>query len=61
MCFYWAYLPVYLGRQKKGGGVFKNLRIQGKRYRKWGASKDKRDQIFGRVAIDKHLVAVAEK
>jgi hypothetical protein len=50
-----------LGRQKKGGGVFKNLQIQGKRYRKRGASKDKRDQIFGRVAIDKHLVAVAEK
>ena len=34
--------------KKKGGDLYKHLRTQGKRYRKRGASKDKRGQIVGR-------------
>lgn len=38
--------------KKKGGELYKHLRTQGKRYRKRGASKDKRGQIAGRNGIE---------
>ena len=38
--------------KKKGGYLYKHLRTQGKRYRKRGASKDKRGQIVGRNGIE---------
>ena len=38
--------------KKKGGDLYKHLRTQGKRYRKRGASKDKRGQIVGRNGIE---------
>jgi IS30 family transposase len=47
--------------KKSGGDLYKNLRTQGKRYRKRGASKDKRGQIVGRVGIEKRAVEVAKK
>lgn len=43
----------YIWDDKKNGGyLFKHLRTQGKRYRKRGASKDKRGQIVGRIGIE---------
>ena len=38
--------------KKQGGQLYKHLRTQGKRYRKRGASKDKRGQIVGRIGIE---------
>jgi len=38
--------------KKKGGELYKHLRTEGKRYRKPGASKDKRGQIVARVGIE---------
>ena len=38
--------------KKKCGNLYKHLRTQGKRYRKRGASKDKRGQIVGRNGIE---------
>lgn len=38
--------------KKKGGYLYKHLRTQGKRYRKRGASKDKRGQITSRNGIE---------
>lgn len=38
--------------KKKGGGLYKHLRAQGKRYRKRGSSKDSRGIIAGRVGIE---------
>lgn len=46
-------------RQK--GELFKHLRTQGKRYRKRGASKDKRGQIVGRNGIENRPKIVEEK
>jgi len=52
----------YLWHDKKQGGEFyKHLRTQGKRYRKRGASKDKRGKIVGRVDIEKRPKIVDEK
>lgn len=39
--------------KKKGGRLYTHLRCQAKRYRKRGASKDKRGKIPGRVGIEK--------
>jgi len=47
--------------KKQGGDLYTHLRTQGKRYRKRGASKDKRGQIIGRVGIEKRPIEVAEK
>jgi IS30 family transposase len=44
--------------KKRGGDLYKHLRTQGKRYRKRGASKDKRGQIVGRVGIENRPSAV---
>ena len=38
--------------KKRGGKLCIHLRTQGKRYRKRGASKDKRGQIVGRIGIE---------
>lgn len=47
--------------KKQGGNLYQHLRTQGKRYRKRGASKDKRGQIVGRVGIENRPIEVAEK
>jgi IS30 family transposase len=47
--------------KKVGGDLYKHLRTQGKRYRKRGASKDKRGQIVGRVGIEHRPKEVDEK
>lgn len=47
--------------KKQKGELYKHLRTQGKRYRKRGASKDKRGQIVGRIGIEKRPKIVAEK
>ena len=47
--------------KKQGGNLYKHLRTQGKRYRKRGASKDKRGQIVGRIGIEHRPKEVAEK
>jgi len=47
--------------KKSGGELYKHLRTQGKRYRKRGASKDKRGQIIGRIDIEKRPKIVEEK
>lgn len=47
--------------KNKGGSLYKHLRTQGKRYRKRGASKDKRGQIVGRVGIENRPIEVSEK
>jgi IS30 family transposase len=44
--------------KKQGGTLYKHLRTQGKRYRKRGASKDKRGQITARVGIEKRPAEV---
>jgi IS30 family transposase len=44
--------------KKQGGTLYKHLRTQGKRYRKRGASKDKRGQITARVGIEKRPIEV---
>jgi transposase, IS30 family len=52
----------YLWQDKKlGGELYKHLRTQGKRYRKRGASKDRRGQIVGRIDIDERPKIVDEK
>lgn len=38
--------------KRRGGTLYKNLRTQGKRYRKRGSNKDKRGIIKNRVSID---------
>lgn len=43
------------------GELYKHLRTQGKRYRKRGASKDKRGKIVGRIGIECREVVVEEK
>jgi IS30 family transposase len=47
--------------KKQGGNLYKHLRTQGKRYRKRGASKDKRGQIVGRIGIENRPAEVAKK
>jgi transposase, IS30 family len=47
--------------KKQGGDLYTHLRTRGKKYRKRGASKDKRGQIVGRVGIENRPVEVAEK
>jgi len=47
--------------KRQGGDLYNHLRTQGKRYRKRGASKDKRGQIVGRVGIENRPIEVAEK
>lgn len=47
--------------KKQGGDLYTHLRTRGKKYRKRGASKDKRRQIVGRVGIENRPVKVAEK
>lgn len=47
--------------KKQGGELYKHLRTQGKRYRKRGASKDKRGQIVGRKDIENRPKIVDEK
>jgi transposase, IS30 family len=47
--------------KKQGGNLYTHLRTRGKKYRKRGASKDKRGQIVGRVGIENRPVEVAEK
>lgn len=47
--------------KKKGGNLYIHLRNQGKLYRKRGASKDKRGQIVGRIAIENRPIEVSEK
>lgn len=47
--------------KKQGGSLYKHLRTQGKRYRKRGASKDKRGLIVGRVGIENRPIEVSEK
>lgn len=47
--------------KKSGGELYKQLRTQGKRYRKRGASKDKRGQIVGRNGIENRPKIVDEK
>jgi IS30 family transposase len=47
--------------KKAGGDLYIHLRTQGKRYRKRGASKDKRGQIVGRVGIEKRPAVVDKK
>lgn len=47
--------------KKQGGILYKHLRTQGKRYRKRGASKDKRGQIVGRIGIENRPLEVEQK
>lgn len=47
--------------KKQGGKLYSHLRTQGKRYRKRGASKDKRGQIPGRIDIEHRPKIVDEK
>lgn len=47
--------------KKKKGNLYTHLRTQGKKYRKRGASKDKRGQIIGRVDIENRPKIVEEK
>lgn len=47
--------------KKKKGDLYTHLRTQGKKYRKRGASKDKRGQIIGRVDIENRPKIVEEK
>lgn len=47
--------------KKEGGDLYLHLRTQGKRYRKRGASKDKRGQIVGRIGIENRPKEVLEK
>lgn len=47
--------------KKQGGMLYSHLRTQGKRYRKRGASKDKRGQIPGRIDIEHRPKIVDEK
>lgn len=47
--------------KKQGGDLYTHLRTQGKRYRKRGASKDKRGQIVGRIGIEKRPIEVQAK
>ncbi|MGY0426609.1 MAG: IS30 family transposase [Polaribacter sp.] len=47
--------------KKQGGDLYLHLRTQGKRYRKRGASKDKRGQIVGRIDMDQRPKIVEEK
>jgi transposase, IS30 family len=42
--------------KKQGGDLYTHLRTRGKKYRKRGASKDKRGQIVGRVGIENRPV-----
>lgn len=52
----------YLWKDKRQGGkLYEHLRTQGKRYRKRGASKDKRGIITDRVDIEKRPKIVDEK
>ena len=52
----------YLWDDKRQGGTwYRHLRTQGKRYRKRGASKDKRGQIVGRIGIENRPKEVDEK
>lgn len=44
--------------KKQGGTLYKHLRTQGKRYRKRGASKDKRGQVVARVGIENRPIEV---
>lgn len=46
---------------KQGGRLYEHLRTQGKRYRKRGASKDRRGIIKGRVGIEHRPQRVEEK
>lgn len=47
--------------KRQNGKLYKNLRTQGKRYRKRGASKDKRGMIVGRVDISKRPLVVEKR
>ena len=47
--------------KKQGGKLYEHLRTQGKRYRKRGASKDRRGIIKGRVGIEHRPERVEEK
>ena len=47
--------------KKQGWQLYKHLRTQGKRYRKRGASKDRRGIIPNRIDIDQRPAIVAEK
>lgn len=52
----------YVWYNKKSGGIYyKHLRTQGKRYRKRGATKDKRGQIVGRIGIENRPKVVDQK
>lgn len=52
----------YIWKDKKqGGSLYKHLRTEGKRYRKRGASKDKRGQIPDKVGIENRPKIVDEK
>lgn len=47
--------------KRKGGVLYKQLRSQGKRYRKRGSKKDRRGQIVNAVSIDERPQVVDEK
>ncbi len=47
--------------KRQGGKLYTHLRTQGKRYRKRGASKDKRGVITGRIDIEERPKIVDEK
>ena len=54
------YQHVWLDK-KKGGKLFRNLRTQGKRYRKRAANKDSRGLLVGRIDIDQRPAIVDHK
>jgi IS30 family transposase len=54
------YLHIWKDK-KAGGNLYKHLRTKGKRYRKRGASKDKRGQIPDRIGIENRPKIVEEK
>jgi IS30 family transposase len=47
--------------KEQGGDLYVNLRSRGKKYRKRGASKDKRGKIIGRIDISERPAIVDER
>lgn len=47
--------------KRAGGSLYKQLRSQGKRYRKRGSAKDRRGCIVGRIGIENRPSIVAQK
>lgn len=54
------YEPIWKDKEK-GGDLYKHLRNKGRKYRKRGASKDKRGVIVGRVDIELRPKIVEER